>query len=245
MKKIALIAAALVALTASAALAQPGINLGWSDCGGATNTAFACNSNSGAPFSLVASFVPPAGVDQMVGMAAQIDIVTDSATLPDWWSFGAAFCRGATALSTSFDFTSGPFTCSDPYAGQAAGGFAYDVGFGQPNRARLRVQCAVPADNPVPLDPTLEWYALKANVSKAKTTGTGSCAGCSTPACIVLNSVQLFQPLEVHNDPEIDAPGAHGNFVTWQSVPAGQASPCPQSTPTHTTTWGSLKSLYR
>lgn len=243
MKKIVLIVAALVALTASAALAQPGINLSWNDCGlnGQANQAFACNTNSGAPFTLIASFVPPANINQLVGMSAQIDITTDQATLPDWWGFGG--CRATSSLVTDFGFVSGPFSCTDVWQGAAAGGYAYDIGFGSPNRARFRIQCAIPADNPQAVDPSTEYYAFKALILKAKTTGAGSCAGCTFPGCIVLNSIQLFQPLEVGNDPTIGNPKDR-NFATWQSTPV-TVPPCPVSTPTRSTSWGTLKSLYR
>jgi len=59
--------------------------------------------------------------------------------------------------------------------------------------------------------------------------------------CIVLNNIQLFQPPEAGNDPDISNP-ANSNYVTWQaSVVPG----CPQSTPTRSSSWGQVKSLYR
>lgn len=242
MKKILVTAGAMLLMSAAVASAD-GINLSWTDCGtsGVPSLSFDCASNSGTPFTLIASFIPPSGVNSFVGIAGQVDISTPTATLPDWWKHGAGQCRGSAALSTSFDFTSGPFTCSDPYQGQAAGGYAYDVGFSSPNRARLRVQGAVPADQPVTLDSSLEYYGFKATINRTKSTSTGACAGCSTQACIVLNDVQLFQPLEVGFDPDITAP-ANSNFVTWQSA---TVVGCPQSTPTHSSSWGQLKSLYR
>jgi hypothetical protein len=244
MKKIALIAGAIVVLGASAASAA-GINLSWTDCGtaGTQNLTFACNSNSGAPFTMIGSFIPPAGLPEFLGISAQIDITTDQATVPDWWAHGGTNCRGTTGLSTNFDFTSGPFTCTDFYVGSAAGGSAYDVGFGTPNRARFRIQAAVPFDNRGPLDENLEYYAYKANVLRAKTTGAGSCAGCSAPACIVFNELQLFQPPEQANDPVITN-AIDRQFVTWQN-PAGGPPGCPASTPTANKSWGQVKSLYR
>ena len=141
----------------------------------------------------------------------------------------------------NFDFTSGPFSCLDFYFGQAAGGFAYDIGFGTPNRARLRVQLAVPFDNRGPVSDIDEYYAFRVNVARSKSTGTGLCAGCMEPACIVLNEIQLFQPPEQNFDPQITNP-AVSNFALWQAtaVPG-----CPLSTPTRSSTWGQVKSLYR
>jgi hypothetical protein len=252
MKKAILIAGAMLALAATVASAA-GINLAWDNCASAgaggtppavQNKTFACNSNTGAGFALVASFIPPPNVNEFLGVSSQIDVVFDAATVPDWWAHGTGFCRGTTNMSTSFDFTGGPFDCADFSAGQAAGGFAYDVGFGTPNRARLRVQYAVPFDNRGPVDENTEYYSYKVNILRGKTTGTGACAGCSTAACIVLNDLQLFQPPEAGNDPDITNP-ALTNFATWQANPTGQAAPCPASTPTHNSSWGQLKSLYR
>jgi len=242
MKKIALMAGAMLVLGAAAASAA-GINLSWNDCGaaGTQDATFACNTNSGAPFSMVGSFVAPAGgLPEFLGISAQIDIKTSDAALPEWWKHGTGFCRGTTGLAVNFDFTSGPFTCTDFYVGSAAGGFAYDNGFGTADRARFRIQAAVPFDNRGPIDDTTEYYAYKANILRAKTTGVGSCAGCSTPACIVFNELQLFQPPEQNNDPVITNP-IDRNFVTWQ----GGSASCPQSTPTTNRSWGQVKSLYR
>lgn len=244
MKKNILIAGAMLVLGASAASAE-GINLSWNDCGlaGTQNAAFACNTNSGAPFTMIGSFDPPPGVVEMGGLSAQIDITTDQANLPDWWKHGTGQCRGTTGLSVSFDFTSGPFTCFDVFGGQAAGGTAYDVGFGSPSRARFRIQAAIPAGTEAAVDPGTEYYAFKANLLRAKTTGTGNCAGCSNSACIVLNEIQLFQPLERAFDPQIFNPRER-QFVTWQSPATGPPG-CPLSTPNKSKTWGQVKSLYR
>jgi len=244
MNKSILIAGAMLILGTSVASAA-GINLSWSDCGaaGQLNATFDCNSNAGAPFTAVGSFIPPAGIANFLGIAAQIDITTDQATLPDWWQHGTGFCRGTTGLAVNFDFTSGPFTCTDFFGGQAAGGFAYDVGFGNPNRARFRIQCAVPIDNKGPVDPANEYYAFKANFLRPKTTGAGSCAGCSNPACLVLNEIQLFQPPDAANDPRITNPASR-QYITWQTPPTGPAG-CPLTTPTRNSTWGQVKSLYR
>jgi hypothetical protein len=244
MKKSILIAGVLLAFGATYASAA-GINLSWDDCGtaGTLNKTFACNANTGAPFVMVGSFDPPAGITDFLGISAQIDITTDQPTVPDWWKHGTGQCRGTNGIATDFNFNSGPFTCVDVYAGAAAGGFAYDVGFGTPNRARFRIQCAVPIDNRVPLDAGTEYYAFKATLLRAKTTGTGSCVGCENPACIVLNEIQLFQPPENANDPFIFNPISR-NYVTWQTPPEGPAG-CPQTTPTQSKTWGQVKSLYR
>ena len=242
MKKTLVFVGLSLALSASLASAA-GINLAWDDCGvaGTASKTFDCASNSGVPFTMVASFMPPAGVNEFLGISAQVDASSAPSALPDWWKHGSGQCRSTSGMSVAFDFTSGPFTCVDFYVGSAAGGFAYDIGYGSPDRARLRVQAAVPFDNRGPVDPNFEYYAFKVNLQRAKSTGVGSCAGCSTPVCVVLNSIQLFQPPDAANDPEITAV-ANSNFVTWQS---SSIPNCPASTGVETRSWGQVKSLYR
>ncbi len=205
-----------------------GINLSWSDCGtaGTENMTFACDANSGSAFAMIASFIPPPNVTEFAGMSAQIDIRSNTATLPDWWRHGSQQCRSTTGLATSFDFTSGPFTCVDYFAGQAAGGYAYDVGFGSPSRARFRIQAAVPIESAAPVDPETEYYAFKANILRSKTTGSGSCAGCSEPMCLLLNEIQLFQPFQLNYDPQLTMP-INRNYISWQ----GGIANCVSSTP--------------
>jgi len=243
MKKTLVTASCLLALSAASIASAQGINLSWTDCGvfGNSSQTFDCASNSGAPFSLVASFVPPPNMNEFVGLSSQIDFSSTTPTLPDWWRIGGTECRGTSGLTVSFDFTAGPFSCADFWTGAAAGGYAYDVGFGSPNRARMRIQGAVPFENRGPISAGTEYYAYKVNVGKAKSFGTGACAGCQDPMCIVLNEIQLFQPPEDLNDPVLNNP-LNSNFTTWQasSVPG-----CPQSTPTHNSSWGQVKSLYR
>lgn len=247
MKKSILMVGALLVLGASAASAA-GINLSWDDCGtaGTQNKTFACNSNAGAPFTAVASFDPPAGVNEFIGLEAQMDITTDQApgSLPDWWKHGSGQCRGTTGLSASFDFTTGPFgPCIDVFAGGASGGFSYDVGFGSPGRARLRVLCAVPAENASVVDPGTEYYGFKINFLRPKTTGAGNCVGCTNSACIVLNEIKLVQPFAAGNDPQLFNPRER-NWITWQSPATGPPG-CPLTTATQSKTWGQVKSLYR
>lgn len=238
---LALAAAAVAASFASPARAE-GINLSWNDCGtsGVETLTFACNTNTGTPFTAVASFVAPPNINEFLGLNSQIDVFTDQAVLPEWWKHGSGTCRGTTGLAVSFDFTIGPFTCADFFGGQAAGGFLYESGFGSPNRARFRITCAVPFDNRGPVDDVSEYYAYKANILRAKTSGTGSCTGCTQPMCIVLNDIQLYQPPEALNDPLLFNP-VDRNYVTWQGPVPG----CPAATPVRAGTWGTVKGLYR
>jgi hypothetical protein len=241
MKKSLLLTGAVLALSASVAAAE-GINLSFNDCGtnGARFATFNCLSNTGTPFPAIASFIPPAGLTEFLGLNAQVDLTT-AGPLPAWWQHGATSCRGTGGLSVSFDFTSGPFSCADFFSGQAAGGFLWESGFGAPNRARMRVTCAVPFDNRGPVDENTEYYAFRISLQRAKSVGTGSCAGCEQQACMVLNEIQLYQPPELGSDPIITNP-APENHVTWQSATVAD---CPLSTPAQNKSWGQVKTLYR
>ena len=242
MKKVLSLTAALLAAGCSLASAQ-GINLSWDDCGvhGSSSKSFDCASNTGVPFSMILSFIPPAGIDNFLGISAQLDISSSTPALPDWWKHGTGQCRGTGGINASFDFTSQTTSCVDFYNGQAVGGSAYDVGYGGPNRARMLIQAAVPIDNRGPVDPALEYAAARVSVLRSKSQAPGNCAGCTTPVCIVLNSIQLFQPPDALNDPTLTNP-ANSNYITWQ---AGTIAGCPLSTPNRTSSWGQVKSLYR
>jgi hypothetical protein len=73
--------------------------------------------------------------------------------------------------------------------------------------------------------PDREYYGFKLNISRTKSTGAGSCLGCSEPACIVLNSIRLFQPDELGNNPVLVMP-IESNYIKW-GTPVG----CPVATP--------------
>ena len=82
----------------------------------------------------------------------------------------------------------------------------------------------------------------------AKTVGLGSCAGCLTPVCIVLNSVNVVAGTSANIKLSGPTNGIDSNVATWQggagvSTLLGQG--CPAATPNRNTTWGQVKSLYR
>ncbi len=213
---------ALFALTFVRAASAEGINLSWNDCGAAGTSVYsiACDGAKGIPPTLVASFIPPAGVNHFVGASAEMLIESSTPELPDWWKHGVGQCRGTGGIATSFDFTSGPSTCADATSGLAFGGYAYDVHWQGASAARLRVQYAIPADSPRALSPTAEYYAFKASLLPGN---AGTCVGCETPVRITLQGMQLFQPLEYNNDPEITNT-LLSTSAFWQGTPG----PLPQ-----------------
>ena len=99
-----------LSIIVAVAHADPGINLSWDECGAAGTEikTFACNQNSAAVSTLVASFEPPSGIDAMVGLSADMRIA--STALPDWWKHGKGECRGTQGLTANSDFRAGPST---------------------------------------------------------------------------------------------------------------------------------------
>lgn len=86
-----------IAVFCGSAAQATGIDLFWDDCGpfGVFRKDFACDSNTGAQLLLVGSFNPPEGIQEFLGISAQVDIRSSSSPLPDWWALGPAQCRSA------------------------------------------------------------------------------------------------------------------------------------------------------
>ncbi len=238
-KTTLLLAGALLTITASIASAQ-GLNLAWNDCGGPNNKVFACNSNTATAHKLVGSYFAPVGLNQLSGNEVVLDLQSASATLPAWWNVrGTGQCRNGQLTAN----VGGSAGCpQDFWAGNGAGGIgAYNVGFGGANRARLVMAFAVPADFVGPVADGIENYAFTINIGNSKTVGSPACAGCADPVCLVLNSINLTQPVGVGNF-KLTNP-ATSNFAAWQG--GNVSGGCPGSVPTKNATWGSVKSLYR
>jgi hypothetical protein len=199
--------------------ASAAINLSWDACGAAGTElkTFACNTNSGTPFVAIGSFEPPAQLPEFVGLSGELRVITSGA-LPNWWKHGSGQCRGFLGISVNYDFTVGPSSCADFYAGNAAGNSTYQPGFESANQARVLFSTAVPFEDRGPIEPGTEYYAFKLSLLRSKTTGTGSCTGCIEPALIVLRQIQLFQPPEVGNDPVLTT-ALDRATVRWQGDP--------------------------
>jgi len=247
MKKSLLMTCALVALTAGIAAAGPGgLNLGWNDCTGdppSLDRVFACNANTGAgtTHTLVGSFVAPCCVTAASANEVVMDVQTSGLVLARWWELRAGLCRPA-SLTGNVDFTGGPFTCLDYWAGFASAGISSDAPSG--NRIRIKVLAALPAGHAQigGIAEGTETYSYKANVNSAKTVGLGSCTGCLDGACIVLNSIKINQPVGTPGGNKFISAPATRNFATWQG---GVGVDCYGKTPARNSTWGSVKALYR
>jgi len=246
MKKTLLLTGVLLALTATVASAA-GINLYWNECSSgtapapATNKVFTCASNAGTN-NMYASFDPPAGVNELNGNNLILDLQSSTNPLPQWWRFkNAGTCRLTSLSSNSVFAASG--LCADPWSGGTSGITAYLDNFGgNPQRARMGASISIATGGPV--SSGTEYYSLVIAINNAKTVGTGSCAGCQDPVCVVLNEIKLTQPAGASGGSPVLTNPLTSNFVTWQAYPIG-AGGCPGVTPTVNRTWGSVKSIYR
>ena len=251
MKKVTLLCGLLLALSVSVASAA-GVNLRWLACygdAGVQNRASTCLTNTGTN-PLVGSFQLPADVLGVTGIEAIVDLASAGSALPAWWTFnapgGAVGCKGG-ALTVNATIAVTAVNCADWAGGAAAGGLAaYQIGNYGPNTARIKIGFAVAT--PVDVLGAQEYFAFNCNVSNVKTVGTGSCAGCLTPVCISMSSINVVPGTRPGIKLFGATNGTDSNFATWQGgagVGTTLGNGCPAATPTRNTTWGSVKSLYR
>jgi hypothetical protein len=242
MKKVITLAAMLVTLGASSALAQSGINLSWDDCASASgglDKTFACASNAGS-FKLAASVIIPTAMSTFAAATSVVDIHTDAVSTPPWWLTDTGQCR-ANAISMSFDPSNNPGGCSDLWGGSPnLQVTAIQQNLHGANSIRVNGLAAIPqgSEIAVPAD-NAELWVCRVQISATGTVGACN-TGCAGGACIVLNEVKMQQPGGI---PDIIVTNAATRqFVTWQG---GGATNCPINTPTINRTWGAVKGLYR
>lgn len=254
--------------THAAAPNAPGVNLRWDQCysdGGAWNRNFACDTNTGTD-RLVLSFELAAPAQDVSGMELTVEVAADG-PLPAWWQVrNFASCR---QTSLAMNTTGATANCPDWANGMAAGGVgAYTVGHHGPNSARILAAIAVPSSALANLDAGVEYFIATLQINHAKTVGTGSCSGCTTPVCIFFSNVKFNHPVAA-NDFQLyhGANWLGSQYVTWQNgYPINIVQQCESlcsfpfldpkihtrldctaSTPTSSrgSTWGSIKTLYR
>jgi hypothetical protein len=224
--------AIVAALCLAQSVAASGVNLSWNDCGayGASNRNSPCSANSGTN-AIIGSFVPPPGINALVALEATLQVQVSSPVLPSWWQMRAGNGCRPTSFSAQFAFQS-LSSCIDYFQGQAIGGTDYAVGFGAANRARIRVVCAIGIDSGSPVDSGSEYYAFQLLFNNAR---SDECSGCLSPACIILDSIDLYQPGS-DNPAKLTGP-ANRSMVTWQG---GECSGGVRNR-----TFGQIKSIYR
>ncbi len=241
------------------ASAAEGMNLAWNHClgegTGVQNVTFACSTNTGSNV-MTGSFVLGSGFPQAIGFEIVLDLASASANLPAWWSLhNVGSCR-PTSLGVDLVPDPSDVVCEDWSAGQAEGGLAVYCTLAGPcadhptsaNAARVKIGSAVAPQANRDLVAGTEYFAFHLSLDHAQTVGAGSCAGCETPVCIVLNSINIVREGGAVSR-KLTVPTFPGsNFVAWQGggVPVvGGVSGCPAATASRHSTWGTVKSLYR
>jgi hypothetical protein len=248
-----------LAVSGSSAWAA-GVNLGWDDCAGlgATPTnkfgtpSFSCNTNAsgaGLSSSIVGSYVLATSISNFVGMEAVLDMVSPpgySQPMTPWWDFGnfpAIATPGCRASQMAVTFRNVATACMDwPGPAPVTGNFTVERDFGGQGHARIKLIAAYQSGTPQPVNAGDEMVAFTLTINNARTIGAGSCAGCTTPMCMVLWSISIGQsptanPWLTLNNTDVV------NFVTWND--ASNSTGCPGVVPTVRSTWGQVKSLYR
>jgi len=107
--------------------------------------------------------------------------------------------------------------CTDWASGQAAAGIgSYTVGTLGPNTARIVLVTAVATSSLADLVAGQEYFTFNVTINNQKTVGTGSCSGCTTPACVALNSIQVMQLGGGNVTLTTPAYGNDSHYVAWQ-----------------------------
>jgi hypothetical protein len=238
---IALLPALFLALAPAHAGAAEEMRLTWGDCGvdGRSVQPFNCNQPAFSRSFYVAA-CPADSLTLVVGASMVFDVITDSAVLPDWWRLAIGECR-AGKLAADADFTA-TTSCVDAWnleGGALVQSYTTRPGGGA-NQTRLVATAGVTGVHAVTL-PGGEPRALIRVFMYLSDAASGTCAGCATGACIVVNSVELVRvPGAPGGDQTLTQTAEPGsNFVTWQS-----GASC-ITVPARNRTWGQIKALYR
>jgi len=202
---------------------EGGILLGWGDCRSSSNRdlTFACNTNAGALFHLVGALQPVVTIPDANGLEAVLDVVSLSGPLPDWWKFQSqapAGCRVA-SLGSQDPSVNAAITCLSVSASQTNASAVYPFD-GDPAVQRIIVNTTF--GGMIQMDPGSPIAVLDVTMNRLKTTGPGSCAGCTAPVKVILRSISV-----IRGDPNLPAserppaveftqPG--GSVVRWQST---------------------------
>jgi hypothetical protein len=189
------------------------------------------------------------------GQELVIDLASATSPLPAWWSFSNAGTCRQLSLSMNTTISATAANCADWANGVAVGGIgAFNIGQRGPNTSRIKIAIAVPAAGLADLATGQEYFSANISINNLKTVGATGCAGCSTPVCLVFNSIKCTTQVPA-NDRTFSGPanGTDSDFCTWQGgagvvVPPGPwgqgGSGCPAATATKSATWGAVKSMY-
>lgn len=255
-----ILAAVALCCFATTVHATQGMNLRWDAClgdGGRTNKSFACDTNSGSEY-LYVSFVTEQPIADITGVEVSVHVHAVAATMPSWWSvFGPLSCR-PTALRLYWEEGAQTANCQNVFGSDAGGGVTeYTEPFaGTANYKQILF--VIGSSSPFTALPGTEYFAGQLGILHLKTTSESSCAGCSEPVCIGLNTITLTHASPTTSTHLTDESFPGSSYISWQGgVPSRDAEPvsnhnqnsyrtigCSLPVPARNHTWGSIKSLY-
>jgi len=218
----------------------PGISLAssaalnWDACdSGTLAKTFACDTNVGTARIVVSAVLDPEP-NGLLGVRCVLDVVVDSAELPEWWQLASGGCRSG-QVSSSGLWTAADASCLDAWEGLVlvTGTPVLTLA---PGRLRIIGVGALPAGI-ASVTPAVESFLLAVTLSYSKTVGGGSCSGCERASCVLLRELTLDVPGS--DDVFVQIPDST-SLLSWQATPAT----C-RTTPSRNKTWGSIKSLFR
>lgn len=233
---------AVVLLSWSTPAGAQAISLAWEDCA-ASGTPTLTHDCADVPVDrlLFAAVQVGASLDEVIGANLVIDVQSAEASVPSWWQVGPGGCREARLIPEALPTAP---SCSDAWGGQAAAllqGVAIPRPGGAPHQMRLLVATAVPSGSAVTLSPSNRYHLVRLRLRTDLATGPGSCPGCASGGCLVLNSVELVRlPGSKGGDLTIAQPDApQGNWASWQTGASCSA------VPVRPVSWGQIRALYR
>lgn len=171
----------------------------------------------------------------LTGAIGVIDLCLGGVNLAPWWQFGAGSCREGSLTALAID-VGGPSTCADVWQGQAGTSLDYQVGYSGWDSARIVVWATLSPQNAQPVSSGTEYHAFTVRIRNNDT--VGGCAGCSYPACIVLNEIRLTT---ANSGDIVLINPLNYNYLQWQAYIIN----CPFIVPVQNRTWGQLKASYR
>jgi hypothetical protein len=225
--------ACLAAGTARAQYYYGGVELSWNDCGssGAKDKSSVCTTDTTA-LKLYGSFVAPPGLVGVTGYRIRVGAL-DVGNVP-WWDYSTGGCReglwslranapGPGCSPIAFTLASNP-----TFVGYPNGGVTFGA------TAEFLEPTAIPEGE--------TFYAFTLTLRQP---APSDCDGCCIPSCL-LATLEFYQESGI-----VTMEGDFTGAATWQGGVCGvhQGSSAIQAgcipTPTRSSTWGSLKVLYR
>jgi hypothetical protein len=261
MKKMLLICGALLAFSATAALAQvttPGLYLSWGTCAGdglVANKVVACTATTGSNL-MVLSWVPAAEIPLLNSVEGVVNFSFLGGTTPAWWG---NTCTGRTTFSgiTADLIVSGSaVNCVDAWGGVAGGGIAaynYDASgalWMGPGTTTLDLLGYLAAGTELDATVGQEFFLFNVKIGNAKARVADACPGCLVQTCINFKRVQITQPtgapIDITDNSNLqptDTQPLTPHFITWQANPG--VTTCLAASSATKSSWGSIKALYR